>query len=135
MNPRVALVFQIPLHRALGLELLAAEPGKSRLALNVTPACENAVGVLHGGLVYAIADVASYVALVGMLDPEQDGTTHDIHVSVMRPAPAGSRVVFEAEVRRKGRTLAFVDVEASIDGKLVASARVTKSIVANTLQA
>ena len=61
MNPRVALVFQIPLHRALGLELLEAEPGKSRLALNVTPDCENAVGVLHGGLVYAIADVASYV--------------------------------------------------------------------------
>jgi acyl-coenzyme A thioesterase PaaI-like protein len=40
-----------------------------------------------------------------------------------------------ALVRRKGRTLAFVDVEASIDGKLVASARVTKSIVANALQA
>jgi uncharacterized protein (TIGR00369 family) len=129
LNPRIAMVLAIPLHRHLGVEFISAEAGKSLLALPVAPHCENAVGVLHGGILYALSDVASYVALVGMLSAEEDGVTHDIHVSVMRPAPAGTRVLFHAEVRRKGRSLAFIDVEARSDETLIACARVTKSLV------
>jgi acyl-coenzyme A thioesterase PaaI-like protein len=66
--------------------------------------------------------------LVPHLADSQHAVTHDLHVSFMRSIPTGARCDLCASVSRIGRTLAFLEVSAHVDGKLVATARITKSI-------
>jgi len=118
-----------PLHHFLGVEVVEASDGRSRVELTVGPNSANANQVLHGGVFYTVCDVAAFAALLSVLPDDQSGATHDIHVSVMRPAPLGSRLVFEGEVLRRGRGLAFTRVDVRMEGKLVAAAHVTKSLL------
>lgn len=121
---------EMPLHRHLGVELLPTDPGHGHARLVVTEELANIVGVLHGGVIYTALDIAAYLATVPLLADDENAVTHDLHVSVIRPVSVGATVELHGEVRRRGRTLVFADAWAEVDGKLVASARVTKSIVA-----
>ncbi len=118
-----------PLHAQYGLELLHHEDGVCRARVEVGPAHINLGGVLHGGVLYLLLDVVAWCAAMSIVPEGFNATTHDIHVSVLRPTPPGVELAFEARVRKLGRTLAFIDVEATVAGKLMASARVTKSLV------
>lgn len=137
-NPAVAkrleLITQLPYHQFLGLEILNAENGKSQVQLLVNEQTANPNGMLHGGIIYSIADVSAYIALLSKLaeDPEreqQDAVTHDIHVSVFRPVTFGNKVLFNASISRLGKTLAFMDTEIVSENKVIATARVTKTII------
>jgi len=66
---------------------------------------------------------------LSVLKPNEEAVTHDIHISVLRPGKLNDKVLYQSKLVKRGRTLCFIDVEASIDGKLIATARVTKSIV------
>ncbi len=72
----------------------------------------------------------------GRLEFTADGltinVTHDLHVSVLRPVPSGQTVTVQSEIRRLGRAICFLDVSVESGGKLVATARVTKSIITPT---
>jgi len=48
---------------------------------------------------------------------------------VLRPGKLNDKVIYQSKLVKRGRTLCFIDVEARIEGKLIATARVTKSIV------
>lgn len=122
-----------PLHAQFGLSLTHAADGVCRATVPVGPAHINLGGVVHGGVMYLLLDVVAWCAAVTVVPEGFNATTHDLHVSVLRPTPAGATLTFEARVRKLGRTLVFIDVEASIGDKLVASARVTKSLVALSL--
>lgn len=124
----------LPYHRYLGLDIQHAEAGRSRVVLQVHAQNQNMLNVLHGGVICSVLDVAAYAALISVLAPDQAGVTHDIHVSMLRPATSGTTVVFEGEVVRSGKSLAFVDARATIDGQLIASARITKSLIASPAQ-
>lgn len=129
-HPDLQRVRDLPLHKHLGLQVLSARDGTSALELSVSSANVNPMQVLHGGVTYAVCDVAAYVALLTLLDSTQGAVTHDIHISCMRPAPLGSVLRVDAKVVQKGKSLAFVDATATLNGRLIATARVTKSIVA-----
>jgi uncharacterized protein (TIGR00369 family) len=130
-HPHLVELCNVPYHRYLGLSLSHAEAGRSRVLMQVNAQNANVLGVLHGGAICSVLDVAAYAALISLLDPSESAVTHDIHVSMMRPARPGSELVFEGEVVRKGRTVAFVDARAMVADRLIASARVTKSIVSS----
>lgn len=119
----------IPLHEFLGLEIVRAEPGVGEARLQVTVAAANIAGVVHGGIFYALLDVACYLGTVPLLGAGENAVTHDIHCSVLRPVKVGQLLELKGHVRHRGRTLVFGDAEAWADGKLVATGRVTKSIV------
>lgn len=118
-----------PLHAQFGLELVEAADGEAHARCEVGPAHLNYGGVVHGGVMYLLLDVVSYCAAMTQAPPGFNATTHDFHCSVMRATPGGVTLDFRAKVRKAGRTLFFIDVEAAIGDKLVASARVTKSLV------
>ncbi|MFP5369716.1 MAG: hypothetical protein ACLGI3_03080, partial [Actinomycetes bacterium] len=48
---------------------------------------------------------------------------------LLRPVGAEARVAVVGSVLRRGRSLAFLRAEATVDGRTVAAAQVTKSIV------
>lgn len=128
-HPHVAQVEALPYHRYLGLRVLESSEGRGKLELPITEANANAMNVLHGGVLYTVCDVASYLALVSLLPHDHGAVTHDLHVSCMRPGGFGETLLVEAEVVRQGRSVAFMDARARIGDKLIATARVTKSIM------
>jgi len=118
-----------PLHAQFGFTIDHAESGTCAAHCQVAQAHINYGGVVHGGVMYLLLDVTSYCAALTVMPAGFNATTHDIHVSVLRPTPPDVTLQLTATVRKRGRTLLFIDAEASVDGKLMASARVTKSLV------
>lgn len=126
---RVQGVLDVPLHRALGLRLLDDADPPVGLAIAVEGLAVNNVGVLHGGVLTALLDVASYLAVLPTLAPEENAVTHDVTASVMRPVAEGEELRVAGTVVRRGRSIAFLRAEAHAGGRIVAAAQVTKSIV------
>lgn len=126
---RVAAVLDIPLHRFLGIAL--TDPGRpsAGITLEVGEAALNNAGVLHGGIVTALLDVACYLALLDELGADEHAVTHDLSVSLMRPVAEGRKVLLAGQVVRRGRSIAFLRGEATVDGVLVASGQITKSLL------
>ena len=126
---RVQDVLDIALHRFLSVTLLDPDDASAGISFPVDVPAQNQVGVLHGGVVTTLLDVASYLALLPELGEAEHAVTHDLSAQLLRPVPGGSRVEVRGTVLRRGRAVAFLRSEATVDGVLVASAQVTKSIV------
>ena len=127
---RVASVFDIPLHRYIGIRLVDDTDPAAGIVLPVEEPVLNNVGVLHGGIIPALLDVSCYLALLPQLDAGQNAVTHDVTASLLRPVSAGRRVEMRGEVVRRGRAVAFLRAEATVDGVAVAYGQVTKTVVA-----
>jgi acyl-coenzyme A thioesterase PaaI-like protein len=82
-----------------------------------------------GPYVYTVLDTACYCAGAGMWAVDENAVTLDIHVQVLRPGGT-HEVELRGRVLKRGRTMLFGQSEAWSDGKLIAVAAVTKSIVA-----
>ncbi len=126
-------LMELPLHRFLGMQVEAMHAGSAHARATVTEQTANVAGVLHGGAFYALLDNVAYLAVVPLLDQGQNATTHDLHVSVLRPARLGDVLRLEGKVRRFGRSLVFCEAEAWVGDKLTATARVTKSLVTQAI--
>lgn len=124
-----------PFHRACGLELHSAADGSAEIAIDMNEFTVNPEGSLHGGIVYAFVDVASFFAAVSKLDGHQHPVSIETHVSLLRAAGSGDRVTIQARVDRLGRTLAAMRAEVHADNgerqRLIATASVTKAILAD----
>ncbi|GAB1261582.1 PaaI family thioesterase [Aurantivibrio plasticivorans] len=136
----------LPFHRYLGIEKLAANDGQATLSLTVNKNTLNPGGMFHGAVAYAIADITAYAAAVSTLEENQEAVTHDLHVSMLRPADDGDRIVTEANVVKRGRSIIFIDVNVYKEAShsqpdkssqpsnnnprvLIATVRVTKSVI------
>jgi uncharacterized protein (TIGR00369 family) len=126
---RVQAVLDIPLHRFLGMQLRDPAEPSAGIWFPVDRPAQNQAAVLHGGVVYTLLDVAAFLALLPELSDSEHAVTHDLSVSLIRPVAAEARVDVIGSVVRRGRTVAFLRAEASVDGAVVAAAQVTKSVV------
>jgi len=88
-----------PLHRACELELLSAGEGRSEVRFTVNEFTTNPMGALHGGIVYALMDVACFFAVVPSLSADQQPVTVETHSSVLRAAMKGETVVLDQSFR------------------------------------
>ena len=129
-DPRVQAVLDIPLHRFLEVALRDESDASAGIRFPVGPAALNPGQMLHGGIVYALLDVASFLALLPSLSAGERAVTHDVAASLLRPVAAGATVDLTATVLRRGRAVAFMRAEASVDGVLVATGQVTKTVIA-----
>ncbi len=125
----LAGISQIPLHQFLGVRDLTSSDGIAHLNIDVNAQTANPAGMLHGGVAYALCDVVGYAALLSVLPEGMQAVTHDIQVSVMRAASLGDVVTFQGRVLKQGARIAFLDAEARVNGEVIASARVTKSLL------
>lgn len=129
MSTRLNKVKNHQLHKHLGVKDILSKDGCSELYAVVNTNTVNPAGIYHGGVVYTLCDVCAYCGLINQLGSDQDAVTHDIHISVLRPAYENDEVVYTSSVVKLGRSLCFIDVEVKVEGKIIATARVTKSIV------
>ena len=126
---RVQAVLDIPLNRFLGMQLRDPADPSAGIWFPVGPSAQNQAAVLHGGVVTTLLDTACYLALLPHLSDEEHAVTHDLTVSLIRPVAADQRVDIVGSVLRRGRAVAFLRAEATVDGQVVAAAQVTKSVV------
>lgn len=128
-DTRVRAVLGIPFHRFLGMELRNTADPAAGIWFPVAGPTLNPVGSLHAGVIYSLMDVACFLALIGHLEDDEHAVTHDLTVSLLRPVSPGKRVDIVGSVLRRGRAVAFMRAEATVDGGIVAAAQVTKSVV------
>ncbi len=127
-------VLEQPLHRACELELVSSENGRAEVRFRVNEFTGNPQGALHGGILYAMLDVACFFAVVPQLLEGQHPVSVEVHTSVLRAALAGETVCIRSHVDRLGRTLAAMRAEAfavNADGeeRLIGTGSVTKAIL------
>ncbi|MBY8964893.1 PaaI family thioesterase [Algiphilus sp.] len=129
---RLELVRTLPLHQQLGMTEINSEEGRGDLRFEVQQNQLNPAGMLHGGVLYTLCDVCAYAGLLSVLDDQTEAVTHDLHVSVMGAMGAGASGRIRSRVVRMGRRVVFIDAEVMSDDRIIASARITKSLVAVT---
>ena len=129
MNERLKTVIRHPLHRHLGVNGIKSESGHGEIVLTITENAVNPAGFFHGGVIYLLCDVCAYGGLLSLLDDNTEAVTHDIQVSVMKAVEMGDVVEFRSEVVKMGARLCFIDVRVSSAGEIIATARITKSLL------
>jgi acyl-CoA thioesterase len=109
-----------PWARALGVEHQEISPGYCRVALTVQPHMLNHRGLLHGGVIFSLADVAFGAASNsrGKIDLAISMT-----ISFLAAVAPGARLIAEGTELAHTGTEGFYDVRVRTeDGALVASA-------------
>lgn len=114
--------------RHVGLHFGPAEGGRSHCTLQVQPFHFNSAGVVHGGVMFTLADSAMGAALYGVLGEDAFCTTVEIKINYLKPVTQGL-LACDAVVVHQGRTLAYVDGSVLVDGVLVAKANGTFAIL------
>lgn len=118
-----------PINQFLGVELLDPDHPSDGAWFIANAHLEGRNGTLHGGVVPLLLDGAAYLALTPHLAPGEDAISHDLHFSLLRTVHVGQRVELRGRVLKKGRNVAFLESTATVDGTVVATGRVTKSII------
>lgn len=109
-----------PIADLLGVRPLAAGDGEARIEMDAGPRLHNAMGILHGGVVLDLADVAMGAALATVVDEGETFATVSSTVAYLRPVREG-RLTAAARVVHRGRTTAHLECDlANADGELVA---------------
>jgi len=127
MNVDFAREYQkkIPFLQHLKIQTDALGQGSARLSLPIEPQMTNSLGTEHGGAIMSLLDVAVCTA-ARTLHPESVGViTIDMSISFIGGG-SGARLMADARVLKDGRSMSFVEGEATNeDGSLVAKAIAT----------
>jgi uncharacterized protein (TIGR00369 family) len=110
----------VPVNRHLGFSLRSASPEGAVVAF--TPRAEHAqeYGVVHGGILSALADTAAVYAIHPTLGSTERMTSIEFKVNFLAGAtPSGGEVVARSTMVRRGRTVAVVQVDVSQRDKAV----------------
>lgn len=110
----------------LGLRFEEVRSGYARLRLPFRSELKQGGGVLHGGAVASAIDTVVIGAVLSLLEARPSRlATIDLHVHFLE-AVQHDDVVAEARVRRKGRSVVFVEIEAATpDGREIAHGEVS----------
>ena len=117
-----------PFGKLVGWQFTHSADGISRCQLEVTPQLLNPHGVLHGGVVYSLADTGMGAALYSLLEPGISCATAEIKISYFRPVTNGM-LECETRVLKMGRKLAFLESEVRLGEDIVAKASGTYAII------
>jgi uncharacterized protein (TIGR00369 family) len=107
-----------------------AVPHRLVLRLRVDEGDLRPGGTVSGPSIFALADIAVYLAILSMIGPEALTVTTSSHIDFMRKPAAGRDLRAEARLLKLGRALAVGDVLIFSQGSEapVARASVTYSI-------
>jgi uncharacterized protein (TIGR00369 family) len=129
MDIRLKKNINHPLHKDLGVESISSNDGVGIISIKLNEYVMNPDGLFHGGVIYLLCDVCAYSGLVSILDSNLTAVTHDIQVSIMKSAKVGDRAEFKSRVVRLGRRLCFLEVVVTVGDVVIATAKITKSII------
>ncbi len=105
----------------LGIHRTAMTDGLARFELEVRPEHLNPHGVVHGGVVYSLADYAMGGALTSRLHPGERCATLEIKINYLAPL-SGGRLVAEARVLQRSARVGVLEARVLAGDRLIALA-------------
>lgn len=105
----------------IGFEVTDVSEGRSTLEVEVRDELMNPHRVVHGAVLYALADTGMGAALYSMLAEGEACATANCSINYFRPVSGGA-ITCTTTVRHKGRNIATMESEIMNDGKLAATA-------------
>ena len=91
----------------IGLHFTESQGGKSQCILEVNERLFNPHGVLHGGVIYSMADTGMGAALYSALDEDELCTTVEIKISYFKAVTSGT-LVCETRVVNKTKRISVL---------------------------
>ena len=120
----------VPLNLLLGLELRGCSPDGATVVLPPQSSVAQEYGVVHGGILAALADTAAVYALYPSLGDEERMTSIEFKVNFLSAAaPDRGEIVAQSSVIRKGRSIAVLRVDVRQEEQLVLTGIFTYFIV------
>jgi|ERR1035438_6501601 uncharacterized protein (TIGR00369 family) len=116
----------------LGFEVESVQDGRAIFRLIVQPRHKQLHGVVHGGILAALADTAGAIAAYTAVPPGVELATLELKINYLEPVPGG-KIKAEAKVLRAGRN--FIVTECEIfneSGAMAAKALMTFSAASYT---
>jgi len=103
-----------PILGFMGIEVLEIAPGRATVLLHNREELHNSLGLVQGGVLAVVADVAGGVSLYSVLPDPLDVTipTVEFKLNFLRPG-GGEDVVARGWVVHRGRRLALCQVDVS----------------------
>lgn len=96
----------------LGMRLVDVQPGRATLALPFAPELITMAGVVHGGAIASLIDVAGMVAAWSDVEVTGNPRGSTVALTVNYLAPANNEdLEATATVLRRGRSLVYLDIE------------------------
>lgn len=104
-----------PFHRWVGLELMSVGDGSAELAMELRPEHFNPQGIVHGGIITALADTAIGLALRSKLRPGLTHRTAQLNVHFLAKGE-GTRLVGRGRSLHLGQRMGYGESEV-LDGQ------------------
>jgi len=117
-----------PFGELIGLNFSQLEKGYSRCTLPVTDRLHNPNGVLHGGVIYTLADTGMAGALHTELAEDESCATVEVSIVYLAAVTSGT-ITCDTRLVQKGKRIAILQSEVANDGRLVAKALGTYSVI------
>ncbi|KAJ1814244.1 hypothetical protein LPJ56_004906 [Coemansia sp. RSA 2599] len=115
------------------MSLISADAGRVRGEIQVEKGHLNAIGGTHGGWLSTLVDVGGSLAIASH-GFNTTGVSTDLSVSFLAASGEGSTIVFDAQVLKMGRTLAYTRVDIFNNDKMIATGSHTKFVAKETRQ-
>ena len=111
----------------LGFDVESVHDGRAIFRLDVRPKHKQIHGVVHGGILAALADTAAAIAAYTVIPRGTELATLELNINYLEPVPGG-RVTADARVLRSGRNFVVTECEIFNEtGSLAAKALLTFS--------
>ena len=123
-----------PFHTWAGIELVDASKGEVTVQIQAGSEHRNLQGLIHGGLLATLADVAMGLAVRTAVEPGRRHVTIELSVRFLRPGNPGP-ISANGRTRRVGRQVAFAEADV-VDptGRVLAIAQGTYSVSGSEVQ-
>ena len=116
-----------PFGELIGLDFVKCERGYSQCVLEVNERLLNPHKVLHGGVIYSMADTGMGGALYSYLDDDELCATIEIKIVYFKAVTSGT-LTCDTKIVHRSKRIAALESEIAKDGHLVAKATGTFSI-------
>jgi uncharacterized protein (TIGR00369 family) len=117
-----------PFHAGFGISIEHAAVGEVRLGWEARPDHRNLQGLVHGGILATLVDIAMGLAVRTAVGPTRRHVTIDLHVQYLRPARPG-RLEALGTVVRVGTHVGFAEgTVMDAAGRLLVRASGTYSV-------
>ena len=113
--------------KVIGLDIFEREDGRSQSRIDIGDEHMNPHGVVHGAVMYSMADTGMGAAVYTKLADDESCATIELKMVYIAPAREGT---LECETRliNKGRRVAVLESDVFNNGRLVAKALGTFAI-------
>jgi len=108
----------------LGLHFSGVKEGSSLCHLEVSENLLNPFKVVHGGVLFALADTGMGAALYSLLKKEEHCSTIEIKINYFKTVSCGT-ITCESKVVNKGNKIACLEAKIKNEGQLIAAANGT----------